>query len=425
MSGEIRRRVLGGISFRSLLALAVLCVPALAAEYVVTPSGADTNDGTRQAPFQSVGRGLAALKPGDTLIIGPGVYRESSSLTVKGTKEQPVAIVGVAVTVQKCPKCGTQSRPAAGGQGETPEADKCPKCGAQTQSDVAEPCIQAAGPDGLRVTDSTYVTVMGLKITGAKEAGVVISRCDRVTIEGCAIADNAKWGVRVSLSDHIKVGKCEISGTSDGDGVYVSATEHPEVSDCKILKNAFCGVLVSGNAKEGGDGVVTGATVSRNIISENGSKGGAAIRLEGVEKSTIENNMCDKNLSSGIECVKGEAARAGSRNVLSGNVVRFLPGKGTCGMLFADGGTHIRLVQSMLTVGNGPAISVDEASAKDFKSSYNFFPLEAGPVRLSWKGESMDFPRWQQVTGQDADSHVGSPASVPAPSAAEPPGKTN
>ena len=49
-----------------------------AAEYFVTKQGNDANNGTsREAAFLTIQKGVDALKPGDTLTIGPGEYPES------------------------------------------------------------------------------------------------------------------------------------------------------------------------------------------------------------------------------------------------------------------------------------------------------------------------------------------------------------
>jgi len=373
------------------LALAALACAACAAQYVVTPSGSDTNSGAPGSPFRTIGRGLFQLKPGDTLIIGPGSYRESCTLSVKGAAETPVVIRGVA------------------------------------SSDSVLPTIEASGDDGLSINDSAYVTVQGLTVTGAARAGIAVTRSDRITISASAMTDNAGYGVYASLSDHVEVKSCEITGTKEGDAVYMYATEHPTVTDCgKIRGNAGCGVRLSADAAQG-DGLITGATVARNIINDNGRLGGAAISLEGVEKSTIENNVCDRNLAGGILSFKGAAARAGSRNKFTMNVVRFAPGVGQFGIKLVDGSTNSSLEQNTLAVENGPAVVVDAASAKGFRASFDFYVTTGPPVSFSYKGETLDFASWQAATGQDADAHVAvtkpedeNPPASGAPSADAP-----
>jgi hypothetical protein len=185
------------------------------------------------------------------------------------------------------------------------------------------------------------------------------------------------------------------------------------------MENARNAVRLSGKVGEG-DGLMTGSTVARNIIKGNGAKGGAAILFEGVEKSFIENNVCDNNLDAGVSCIKGEALKAGSRNRITGTVIRFEPGKGTYGIKIADGSTNTRLEQNTIDMDSGPAFVVDEASAKGFKSSFNFFAA-GEKVRLSWKGTEMGLGKWQAETGQDMDSHASEPGATTPPGQAPAP----
>jgi len=57
------------------LAVLSLASPALATEYFVAPTGADTNPGTETQPFLTFQQGLTVLQNGDTLTIRAGTYR--------------------------------------------------------------------------------------------------------------------------------------------------------------------------------------------------------------------------------------------------------------------------------------------------------------------------------------------------------------
>lgn len=343
---------------------------AVGAEYFVTPKGSDEGDGGPRAPWKTISRGLTALQPGDTLTIGPGTYREACRVTVKGTREAPVVV-----------RCA-------------------PGC-----------VLEAPDGNGFVIDRATHLTVAGLAIRGAKEAAFVLAGCDYVTIEGCLIADSAACGVRISGSDHVTVSKCDISGTVDGDAVHAATSEHVSVTDCKISDNARSAVRLSAKAGAG-DGLMTGCTVARNIMKANGAKGGAVILLEGVEKSFVENNVCDRNFDGAVACVKGEASKAGSRNRISGTVIKPEPGRSTYGIKLADGSTNAHLEQNTIDMDTGLSLVVDEASSKGFRSSFNFFAGKAEP-RFSWKGTQMSLSQWQAATGQDTDSHASGPGNAP------------
>jgi len=56
------------------------------------PKASDTNPGTKSAPWKTLNRagGAKELKPGDTVYIKGGVYRELMSITVSGTPNKPI-----------------------------------------------------------------------------------------------------------------------------------------------------------------------------------------------------------------------------------------------------------------------------------------------------------------------------------------------
>ena len=55
------------------------------AEHFVNKRGSDSNSGAgREAAFLTIQKGVAALKPGDTLTIGPGEYFENVKLSGLG-----------------------------------------------------------------------------------------------------------------------------------------------------------------------------------------------------------------------------------------------------------------------------------------------------------------------------------------------------
>jgi hypothetical protein len=75
------------------MALALSVVMAVAAEYRVSPGGDDGGSGRSEAPWKTLNHAVRQLKPGDTLLVDDGVYRESVSLTSGGTKDAPITIV--------------------------------------------------------------------------------------------------------------------------------------------------------------------------------------------------------------------------------------------------------------------------------------------------------------------------------------------
>ena len=75
-----------------LLSLGAIAVGA--AEYFVSPSGKDTDPGTEMAPFATITKAVEIVKAGDIVTIRSGVYRESLSISTKGTASKPVIFRG-------------------------------------------------------------------------------------------------------------------------------------------------------------------------------------------------------------------------------------------------------------------------------------------------------------------------------------------
>jgi parallel beta-helix repeat protein len=69
--------------------------PAWGAELVVDQQhtkAADTNAGTADAPLKTVGRAVALVQPGDTILIKAGTYGESIEVTTSGTTKDRITI---------------------------------------------------------------------------------------------------------------------------------------------------------------------------------------------------------------------------------------------------------------------------------------------------------------------------------------------
>jgi hypothetical protein len=77
---------------RLLLTLGLLAATAaLAADYHVAtghPAAADTNPGTAERPWKTLSRAASAVKPGDTVHVHPGVYRETVTLEGRGDPDR-------------------------------------------------------------------------------------------------------------------------------------------------------------------------------------------------------------------------------------------------------------------------------------------------------------------------------------------------
>ena len=70
--------------------------PVMGAEVHVRPMGDDAAAGTRARPFRTLTRAARALRPGDTCVLGSGVYRETVKLASGGAEGKPIRFVAAA-----------------------------------------------------------------------------------------------------------------------------------------------------------------------------------------------------------------------------------------------------------------------------------------------------------------------------------------
>ena len=61
----------------------------------VSLTGSDNASGTAVAPWRTIQHGVDALKPSDTLLIGPGTYRERIEMKQGGTSQTPITIAAL------------------------------------------------------------------------------------------------------------------------------------------------------------------------------------------------------------------------------------------------------------------------------------------------------------------------------------------
>ena len=72
------------------LPLSLLC----GRELFVSPSGSNKNPGTAKAPFKTIAFAASKAMPGDTVKIGPGIYREEITVKNSGKKNAPITFAG-------------------------------------------------------------------------------------------------------------------------------------------------------------------------------------------------------------------------------------------------------------------------------------------------------------------------------------------
>jgi hypothetical protein len=167
---------------------------------------------------------------------------------------------------------------------------------------------------------------------------------------------------------------------------------------------------MNGDVSEGGDGIITGALVERNVIHDNGAGGGSGINCDGVQDSMIRNNLIYDTHASGISLyrIDGGGPSTGNR-VLHNTVLVAADGRWALNVQNASTGNFVRNNVFYSSHNFRGAMSVSADSLPGFDSDYNAvedrFTTDDGDTVTSLAG-------WRALTGQDASSFAVTPGGL-------------
>ncbi|MCE9613207.1 MAG: right-handed parallel beta-helix repeat-containing protein [Lentisphaerae bacterium] len=326
-------------------------------------------------PDRSIEVAARDLKAGDTLLLKPGVYRQSATLEgLKGEAGKPITIHG---------------EPGA----------------------ILEPTER----DGILVLGggtTEYLVLEGLTVRGALRTGILINQSRHIIIRQCVLANNRVWGIQTVLSDDILVDGCDTYGSRSQHGMYFSTTDHPTVRRCRIHDNAGCGLHFNGDLSEGGDGMVTGPVIEDNVIYGNGKAGGSAINMDGGDQAVIRNNLIFDNAAGGITSFKGNALRAGDGHRIENNTIFFAPGVGRFAVQLMGEVKHVVLQHNVLVSGRGPVLDLAGTAVSGLQADHNVYYMRGTGNVIAVDDVRMDLTRWRARSGQDTNSIYVNPGFV-------------
>ncbi|MFF4169630.1 nitrous oxide reductase family maturation protein NosD [Streptomyces sp. NPDC001744] len=170
----------------------------------------------RVKPGESIQKALDAARPGDTVVLSPGTYRESVTVTTPG-----LTLRGSGVFPTVLVPGGTKGGACAGaGHG-----------------------ICVTGTEGRPVE---RVTVRSLTLRGFAKNGLWASRTDRLRVQGVTAEKNGNWGIAQERSV-----RSVLSGNTardNGDaGLFVSNTTDTEQGAVDTGGTVISGNRMSGN----------------------------------------------------------------------------------------------------------------------------------------------------------------------------------
>jgi hypothetical protein len=355
---------------RVILALVCLSSAASASTYHVATTGSDTSTGSAAAPWKTVQRAANAVGPGDTVVIHAGTY-SGFLVDASGTQAAPITFSGDGVV--NINGAATTDR------------------------------------DAVLIDSASWIIIEGLTVTGATRAGISALDCDHITVRKNKVDQNGRWGVFSSFCDDLTVEDNEVSRSGTEHGIYASnSADRPIIRRNKIWGNGMCGVHMNGDINYGGDGVISGAIIEANIITNNGALGGSGINGDGVTGATIRNNVLDGNHASGVSLYQIDGGAPSTGNLVINNTIR-MASDARWAINIQDGSSGNTLKNNILlhpNAGRG-AVDICTGCLTGLVSNNN-----AVVGRFAVNGTMTDLAGWRTRTGGDAASFVATDAQL-------------
>lgn len=341
--------------------------------FYVSTSGNNANPGSSAAPWRTLQHAANNVLPGDLVIVRPGNYT-GFELTTSGTQANPIefrADEGVVVDV--------------------PETVR--------------------NQHGINLEGADWIVVQGFTVTGMPRAGIRAVLNHHVTIRGNRLDANVYWGVLTGFSDDVLIEDNETSRSQVEHGIYVSNSgDRPIIRNNHSWGNNANGIHMNGDVSLGGDGIISGALVERNLIHDNGNAGGSGINCDGVQGSRFLNNVLYNNHAGGITLYRIDAGGSAVNNLVAHNTI-LQAADGRWAINITNASTGNRVFNNILYNAHSfrGSITVSADSLPGLVSDYNVVMN-----RFSTNNGSsvVTLAQWRGSTGQDMHSIIALPAAL-------------
>ncbi|MDI1480204.1 right-handed parallel beta-helix repeat-containing protein [Polyangium sp. y55x31] len=419
-----------------------------AAIFHVAPEGDDAASGAAARPWRTLQRAADVAQPGDTVRVRQGDYDGFNLEKKAGTPERPIVF---------------RADPGARVIRPGPRPRNVPL------NTAVRGFSWPKWPHGIYVWGSSHVTIEGFEIVGMPPAeldpsgkplhrggaGIHVQVSDHVTLRKNRADDNGRWGIFSAFADDLVVEDNECSRSRAEHGIYASnSADRPILRRNRVWGNCGSGIQLNADnnfdspayrARAGVvDGIITGAVIEGNVIVDNGSGGGAAINLDGVQDSLIRGNVLVDNHASGVALFQIDGAEGSRCNRVLDNTIlmaedaRYAIQIASCPETLsstcpsanrppipewvrppsrATGSTGNVILRNTLLHANPErgSIRIDPLSldeARGFRSDFNVVSDRfAISTTEGFEGDRvLSFLEWRKITGQDFRSlHIDAP----------------
>ncbi len=363
----------------------------LLSTYYVSTTGSDSNSGSINSPFATIQHIVGSLQPGDIVNVEPGTYTgfivgwDTSGTygTISGSAGHPITI---------------QADPAASGAVVINARDN------KTQAGIdLEP-------------GDNYVNLIGLTVDGSgggfaeypnRGEGIKVAGNNDSVIDCTVTQVNYGFGIIADNANNVLLEGNNVNNTHDqgngnyGHGIYVSGTVNGAVViGNMVYDNDYIGIHINGDVSEGGIGLVTNALIEDNLIFNNGQNG---INADGLQSSTIENNLIYGYQNYGICLFMSNASAGSENNVIVNNTIVDTASASGSAIRILDGSTGNTIFNNILMGGSQGSIRISNDSLPGLHSDYN---IVDNLYQSEDTGNTETLAQWRTATGQDTHSII-------------------
>jgi parallel beta-helix repeat protein len=377
---SISSRRLPRIERKLILGLEPLEDRVVLSNYWVSPTGSDSNPGSQGAPWQTLQHAADSVVAGDTVDVLAGTYDGfvlGWDFPQSGTASAPITF---------------NASPGVVIDGPNPDT-----------------------PDGINLEGASYIIIQGFTINNPAglitRAGIRSVGNTNVIIRNNSVDGAGRWGIFTGFSENVDIEDNSTSNSKREHGIYVSnSADNPIIRHNRVWGNHQCGIQLNADVSQGGDGIISNALISDNVIYDNGSGGGSGINCDGVQDSRIENNLLYNNHASGIALYMIDAAAGSSGNTVVNNTV-VMASDARWALLIGNASTGNQVDNNILYTNRSTrgSINISTDSLPDFRSDHNIgvdrFTTDDGDSILA-------LTEWQKSTGQDKNSIISVPSSL-------------
>lgn len=260
------------------------------ASFYVSPNGSDSGSGAANAPFGTIRKAFETLRPGDTLVIGDGVYTEKLDdvKNARGTANAPITV-----------KAAPGARPVVEGLLWFHDADYWHVSGLNVRWDDSD----GKGPHMMKFAGGTGWSYTDAEISGARAYAAIL------------LSDNTSAFRLANLYVH---DTADTHGTNQDHLIYANADTSGGVIERCILADSPNGRAIKIGVPDGSSDVTGNLTIRYNTMYNNLGPSNVQLSYNARNVKIYRNIMVKP--SSGTENVTGFNLE-GSGNVVYDNLV--------------------------------------------------------------------------------------------------------